>query len=511
MAQEIKIVSSKKIHFIKISALILGPLFSLIFMLFFDLKPGHPEVTRTAAVAFLMAVWWITEVVPLAVTALLPVALFPFLGIMKGKVVASYYFNNIIFLFIGGFILALAMQRWELHKRIALKIILTIGVSPKRIILGFMSATAFLSMWISNTATAMIMVPIAMATILKLEENFTPELVNRFATGMLLGIAYAASIGGMATLIGTPPNLALAKIFSITFPKAPEISFANWMIFALPISLIFLLCSWLLLTAMFARGVRFSTSLDIFKQEYQKLGKMSFEEWVIFLDFLIICLLLFFRKDINLGFFHIKGWSSLFSKPTFIDDGTVAIAFAIPLFFIPARKNKEMIMDWETATKLPWGIVLLFGGGFALAAGFKHSGLSIWIGQQLNNLSHFNVLFIVATICTMMTFLTELTSNTATTQMILPILASVSLAIKVNPLLLMIPATLSASCAFMLPVATPPNAIIFGTQRLKVYDMAKTGIILNIIGIILITGAIFIWGKMTLGINLFQLPTWVKG
>ncbi len=503
--------SDKKFHFIQVLALILGPLFSLILMLFFDLKPGHPEVTRTAAVAFLMAVWWITEAVPLAVTALLPVALFPFLGIMKGKAVASYYFNNIIFLFIGGFILALAMQRWQLHKRIALKIILAIGVSPKRIILGFMGATAFLSMWISNTATTMIMVPIAMAIILKLEENFTPELVGRFATGMLLSIAYAASIGGMATLIGTPPNLALAKIFSITFPKAPEISFARWMIFALPVSFVFLLCTWLLLTAMFARGVRFSTNLDIFKQEYQKLGKMSFEEWVVFLDFLIVCLLWLFRKDINLGSFHIKGWSSLFPKPKFIDDGTVAIAFAIPLFFIPARKTKEMIMNWETASRLPWGIVLLFGGGFALAAGFKQSGLSVWIGQQLNSLSHFSVLFIVATICTMMTFLTELTSNTATTQMILPILASVSLAIKANPLLLMIPATLSASCAFMLPVATPPNAIIFGTQRLKVYDMAKTGIILNIVGVILITGAIFIWGKMTLGINLFELPTWVKG
>ncbi|MDL1970654.1 MAG: SLC13 family permease [Candidatus Desulfofervidaceae bacterium] len=502
--------SNQKLHPIQTLALFVGPLLSLIIILFFDLEPGHPEVTRTAAVAFLMAVWWITEAVPLAVTALLPVALFPLLGVMKGKIVASFYFNNIIFLFIGGFILALAMQRWQLHKRIALKIILAIGVSPKRIILGFMGATAFLSMWISNTATTMIMVSIAMAIILKLEENFDPAMVSRFATGMLLSIAYAASIGGMATLIGTPPNLAFAKIFSISFPHAPEVSFARWMIFALPVSLVFLLCTWGLLSFLFARSTKFIGNSDVFKNEYQKLGKMGFEEWVVLLDFMCVCLLWLFRKDITIGALHIKGWSSLFPQPKFIDDGTVAIAFAIPLFFIPARKVKEMIMDWETASRLPWGIVLLFGGGFALAAGFKESGLSVWIGKQLTGLSRLHVLFIVAAICTIMTFLTELTSNTATTQTILPILASVSLAIKMNPFVLMIPATLSASCAFMLPVATPPNAIIFGTQRLRVYDMAKTGIILNILGIILITAAIFLWGKLALGINLAQFPLWVS-
>ncbi len=497
-----------KFNTIRILALFLGPLLSLIIGVFFNLEPGHPEVTRTAAVAFLMALWWLTEAIPLAVTALLPVALFPLLGIMKGKVVASYYFNNIIFLFIGGFILALAMQRWQLHKRIALKIILALGISPKRIILGFMGATAFLSMWISNTATTMIMVPIAMAIILKLEETFSPLKVASFASGMLLSIAYAASIGGMATLIGTPPNLAFAKIFSISFPHAPEISFANWMFFALPVSLIFLFLTWVVICYMFSQNLGFKADVRVFKEEYQKLGKMGMEEWIVLLDFFIVCLLWLFRKDINIGGWHIKGWSCIFPKPNFIDDGTIAIAFSIPLFFIPSTRPKQMIMDWETATTLPWGIVLLFGGGFALAAGFKASGLSVWIGKQLTALSHLNIIFIVTAICTMITFLTELTSNTATTQMILPILASVSIAIKTNPLLLMIPATLSASCAFMLPVATPPNAIIFGTQRLKVYNMAKAGIILNILGVILIVSAIFIWGQLVLGINLVKFPSW---
>jgi len=489
--------------------LFLGPFLSICILIFCDLSPGHPEVTRMASVTILMAMWWIAESIPLAVTALLPVALFPLMGIMDSKTVSSYYFNDIIFLFIGGFILALAMQRWGLHKRIGLKIILFLGMSPKRIILGFMGATAFLSMWISNTATTMIMVPIAMALILEMEERFGEEHVHFFSIGLLLGIAYAASIGGMATLVGTPPNLVLAKIFSISFPKGPEISFARWLIFAFPVSLIFLLCAWLMLVFMFSRNIQFKGDLDIFRKEYNKLGKMNFEEWIVLIDFFITAILWLFRKDINIGHFHIPGWSSLFPVPTYVKDGTVAMTTTIPLFFIPSKQEKEFIMNWETASKLPWGIVLLFGGGFALAAGFKTSGLSIWMGERLAKLAHFHLLLIVITVCLIISFLTELTSNTATAQMALPILASLSTAIKVNPLLLMIPATMSASCAFMLPVATPPNAIIFGTQKLRIYHMAKAGIILNFIKIFLFIGAIFLWGKINFG-NLVQFPSWAK-
>ncbi|HDD35701.1 MAG TPA: SLC13/DASS family transporter [Candidatus Desulfofervidus auxilii] len=487
----------------------LGSILSIFIFLFCDLSPGHPLVTRMASVAVLMAMWWIAEAVPLAVTALLPVVLFPLMGIMESKVVCSYYFNDIIFLFIGGFILALAMQRWGLHKRIGLAIILLIGVSPRRIILGFMGATAFLSMWISNTATTMIMVPIAIALILEMEERFGTESVRQFPIGLLLGIAYAASIGGMATLVGTPPNLVLAKMFSISFPNGPEISFAKWLIFALPVSFIFLIFAWLILIILFSqKKFQFQSDVAVFKKEYKKLGKMSFEEWVVLMVFFLTAMLWLFRKDINIGHFRILGWSSFFPVPNYIRDGTVAMMTTIPLFFIPARE-KTFIMDWDTASRLPWGIVLLFGGGFALAAGFKTSGLSSWMGERLTNLAHYHPVLIVIIVCLLISILTELTSNTATAQMALPILASLSVAIKINPLLLMIPATMSASCAFMLPVATPPNAIIFGTQRLRVYDMAKAGIILNIFKILLFIIATFLWSKISFG-NLILFPSWAK-
>ena len=482
------------------SALIIAPILSIILALSFNLEPRNPQITYTAAIALLMAIWWVTEAIPLAATALLPVVLFPLLGIMKGRAVATFYFNDVILLFIGGFIIALAMQRWGLHKRVALKIILWIGINPWQIVLGFMGATAFLSMWISNTAATMVMVPIAMAIIAKLKENLEEKEVSRFFIGLLLGIAYAASIGGMATLIGTPPNLAFVKIFSICFPKAPEISFAKWFVFAFPLVVVFFLCTWFLLFLLFCKNVKFKINLDVFHNEYKRLGPMRFEEWVVMIDFILLALLWFMRKDIPIGGFKIPGWSSLFPVPRFIDDGTVAIAMAIPLFFIPAKGYKT-IMDWETASQLPWGIVLLFGGGFALAAGFKQSGLSVWFGKQLQGLSFLHPILIMIAICVLMVILTQFTSNTASTQMILPILASMSVSIKANPLFLMVLATLSASCAFMLPVSTPPNAIIFGSGALKVSDMAKTGTILNLLGIILIIAYIGIFGRILLGIE----------
>ncbi len=509
MAQNQIQVSEKRIRTRKL-ALIIGPLVSLCMLLFFDLDPEHPEVTRTAAVALLMAIWWMTEAIPLAATALLPVVLFPFLGIMKGKTVAPLYFNYIIFLFIGGFIVALAMQRWNLHRRIALKIILWIGVGPRRIVLGFMVATAFLSMWISNTATTMMMVPIALAVILKLEESFGPKEVAKFSVGLLLGIAYAASIGGIATLIGTPPNLSFARILKICFPEAPEISFAAWFTFALPLSALFLILTWRLLVMMFCpRRAAVPANLHVFKEEYAKLGPMTFEERVVLVDFIALALLWLLRTDIAIGSVVIHGWATLLGVGEYVDDGTVAITMALILFLIPSRRaSGETIMDWATATKLPWGIVLLFGGGFALASGFRESGLSEWLGGQLKGLAMLHPIVIIVAICTMMTFLTELTSNTATTEMILPIIASVSVAVQLNPLLLMIPATLSASCAFMLPVATPPNAIIFGTQRLQASDMARVGVFLNFLGICLITLCVYFFGTFVLNIDVAQFPEW---
>jgi sodium-dependent dicarboxylate transporter 2/3/5 len=490
--------------------LILGPVMALVLLFFFDLDPGNPLVTRTAAVAVLMAVWWITEAIPISATALIPVVLFPLLGIMKGRTVAPIYFNHIIFLFIGGFIVALAMQRWELHRRIALRIMMLIGAGPRKIILGFMAATAFLSMWISNTATTMMMIPIALAIITRLDEDSNSQGISKLSIGLLLGIAYAASIGGIATLIGTPPNLSFTRILQINFPNAPEISFSSWFMFGLPLSIIFLLIAWWLLSYMYAsKKTLLNTNRNLFRDEYQSLGKMSYEEKVVLICFVLLAILWLFRKDIALGFVTIPGWTSLLPVPGFIDDGTIAITVALLLFIIPSRNNPgRRLMDWQSAVRLPWGIVLLFGGGFALASGFKDSGLSIWVGEHLAGLGGFPTLFIIAGICLMMTFLTELTSNTATTEMVLPILGSLAAAIQINPLLLMIPATLSASCAFMLPVATPPNAIIFGTGRIRMNHMVRTGIILNFIGVVLVVLAVYLIGRFVFDIDLSQFPDW---
>lgn len=490
--------------------LFLGLAAALGILLFFDLKPGEPAVTRTAAVAVLMAVWWITEAIPIPATALVPVALFPALGIMRGADVAAIYFNNIIFLFIGGFIMALAMERWDLHRRIALRIILLIGASPRRILLGFMAATFFLSMWISNTATTMMMIPMALAIIAKLKDEFPGASTRRFAIGLLLGIAYAASVGGMATLIGTPPNLAFARIYAISFPAAPEITFAQWFLFAVPLSVAFGLVIWAVLMRMFAPPTNaFGEGTAVFREEQRRQGRMTYEQKTVAILFSILAALWLLRRDIVLGDFIVPGWASLFPAPSYIDDGTIAIAIGLVLFLLPSKsKPGQRLMNWATARRLHWGIVLLFGGGFALAAGFSQSGLSLWLGDRLAGVQAFPSLGIVATICGSLTFLTELTSNTATTQIILPILASLAKAIHLHPLILMIPATLSASCAFMLPVATPPNAIVFGSGEVRMEDMIRTGIVLNLVGIVLITAYMFLVGTIAFSIDPSHVPDW---
>ncbi|MFH2000144.1 MAG: SLC13 family permease [Planctomycetota bacterium] len=486
-----------------------GPGFALCVLIFTDLNPENPVVTRTAAVAIWMATWWITEALPIPATALLPVALFPLSGIMTGKAVAATYFNSIIFLFMGGFIMALAMQKWNLHRRIALRIILLIGTGPRRILLGFMIATAFLSMWISNTATTMMMVPIAMAVIVKLREINDQKLAG-FPAALMIGIAYSASIGGIATLIGTPPNLSFTRIFAIYFPNAPEITFASWFTFGLPLSVCLLILAWFLLAFIFVRRAS-PPSLDgsLFRQELQHMGKMKYEEKVVLFLFTLMALLWLFRTDIVVGGFTVPGWSTLMPMPSFVDDGTVAITVSLLLFAIPSKSRpNDRIMEWSTASRLHWGIILLFGGGFALAAGFKESGLSLWVADQLTGLKDVAPVLLVGSTCTLLTFLTELTSNTATTEMILPLLGSLAVSINVNPLLLMIPATLSASCAFMLPVATPPNAIVFGSGEVRMADMIKAGIILNLIGVVIITAFIYLLGLLVFQIDPGQMPDW---
>lgn len=481
-------------------------------LLFTDLKPGKPEVTRTFAVALLMAFWWVSEAIPLAVTALVPLVLFPFLGILDGKEVSSTYFNYIIFVFLGGFVMALAMEKWNLHKRIALKILMLVGVSPGRILLGFMLATAFLSMWISNTASTMMMIPIVMSIISSLEENKSLKGVERYSTGLFLAIAYSASIGGIATLVGTPTNLVFPRILTLMYPGAPEISFADWFFFALPVTLLMLLAILGIIYMMY-RPRESWRALDKkhFQMKYTALGPTSFEERTVLIVFLSLAFLWIFRADIKFDSFTIPGWSSIFGTPAFINDGTVAMLAAIVLFVLPARDaNRGRIMDWTTAKRLPWNIVLLFGGGFALALGFQSSGLAIWFGEQLAFTRHIHPYLILLAVITMMSFLTELTSNVASTQMLLPVFASLAVSSGNNPILLMIPATIASSLAFMLPTATPPNAIIFGTERLEIRTMVRTGFILNMTGVLVLFLVTWLLGGRFLGIELGVFPDWVN-
>ncbi len=491
---------------------IVVPLLALALLLFGDLDPQRPEVTRMAAVALLMAGWWITEAIPIPATSLLPVALFPLLGILDGRNTAATYFNHLIFLFIGGFLFALAMQKWDLHRRIALRILRILGTSPPRIVLGFMTSTWFLSMWISNTASTMMMVPMAMAILVPLREHLEASESRRLSIALILGTAYSASIGGMATLIGTPPNMSLARILEILFPNAPELSFANWLLLALTLSTIFLVVAWQVLCRI-ARlhGTSIQIDSDYFSREHQNMGPMTGEQRSIAVLFVLLVCGWMFRSDFHLFSLTIPGWSNLLPNPSYADDGTVAIIVALLLFLIPSRQNRgQMLMDWNSAAGMKWGIVLLFGGGFALATGFKASGLSEWFGTQLAALEGIHPLLLIFIICTTLTFLTELTSNMATTEVVLPVLGSMAVAIHTDPLLLMIPATLSASCAFMLPVATAPNAIAFGTGEIRIADMMRYGFILNLIGILLITATVWLLGDAAFGIQADSLPDWAK-
>lgn len=497
-------------HRIKKIGLLSGLSAFVIMLFLFNPEPSNPNIGRVASVAVLMAVFWISEAIPIAATSLIPLILFPLLGVLSGSDIAGSYVNSVIFLFLGGFMLAIAMENWGLHKRIALRIILIFGGTSNSILFGFMISAGFISMWISNTATAVMMLPIALAVITKIESKFGIESTKNFSKSILLGIAYSCSIGGVATLIGTPPNLALVRIHKITFPNAPQISFGDWMLLAFPLTVILLIVTALLLSKIFFKSSnQIQIDKNFIKDEYKSLGKFSFSEKVIAGVFSITSLLWIFRTELNLGFIKISGWSSLLSTPDFIDDGTIAVTMAFLLFLIPSKDDKQKtIIDVNVFEQIPWGIILLFGGGFALATAFTSSGLSEFIGKNLKGLSSVPVFLLVLIISAIINFLTELTSNTATTQMILPILASVGVAVGINPLLLMIAATISASMAFMMPVGTPPNTIVFASQRLKISDMAKTGFILNLISTIIVSVLVYTVGSFIFNLDVY--PDWAK-
>lgn len=538
----------------------LGPAVFLFMLLFVDLQPGNPQVTRMAAIILLMAIWWITEAVPLAATALLPIVLFPVMGIMRGRElpatgaidlsgarladgvslsdidivypnVANQYMDWIILLFMGGFLIAVAVEKWNLHKRIALHILKIIGGQPHRLVLGFMVATGFLSMWLSNTATAMMMMPMGMSLILLYEElnsqarargEVVDSRADNFSLTLLLGIAYSASIGGFATLIGTPPNGILVTQLSQLFPEAPAITFSSWMIFALPMSATYMLLAWFLLTRFvfpLPADTPFSGK-EFIRSEIDKLGPMSTEEKRVAGVFVTVAILWMTRKDRLFGAdVDIFGWShfldqflvSIGSSPVgyMIDDGTVSIAMALTLFMIPASKtNGGRLLEWEDAAKIPWGILLLFGGGLAIAKGFSTSGLSDYVAAQLEVLmGDANPLVIVMSTVAFITGLTEVASNTATISLSLPIMASLAQAIETHPMLLLIPTTLAASCAFMLPVSTPPNAIVYGSGRVPIMKMVIAGIWLDVLSILLLTGFVYTLGHLVFGV-LGEFPLW---
>ena len=468
--------------------IVIGPLLFLA-MQALDAPGGMPETAWDVLSATLwIAIWWITEAVPIAVTALLPIVLFPLTGAQDLASTTASYGHKYIFLYMGGFILAIAIEKWGLHKRIALHIISLIGTNVTRIILGFMVATAFMSMWISNTATSVMMLPIAMSIISQLKDNPETEADENkiFGKALMLSIAYSASIGGIATLIGTPPNLVLAGYVQEAYNI--EITFFQWLKFGLPISVILLAISWVYLTrkAFTFKQKEFPGGKAEIKRLIAELGPMKREEKMVLAVFVMTAFCWITRSFLLQKFIPA------------IDDTIIAMCAGILLFTLPAKGPRRLI-NWEEAVKMPWGIMILFGGGMALAAAFETTGLAVWMGNSMTLLQFLPLILLVILIIASVNFITEMTSNLATTAMLLPILAPVAISLNVNPYVLIVATTVAASCAFMLPVATPPNAVVFGSGYLRIPDMLRTGIWMNLISIVLLSAFVYyvlpvVWG-----------------
>ncbi|MGL2818766.1 SLC13 family permease [Helicobacter pylori] len=481
---------------------------------------NYKAMPVVAGVAVLMGIWWMTEAIDLPATALLPLVLFSVFSVDQFAHISSSYASPIIFLFMGGFILALSMQKWNLHTRIALSIILLVGTSPRRLILGFMIATGFLSMWVSNTATAVMMFPVGMSVlqlvaklvgkenasnswhqkeeITKAHGGIMSNIVHKgkditqviqektiiyrtnFSICLMLGIAYAASIGSLGTLIGTPPNALLAGYMKTAFNI--EIGFAQWMVFGTPLAFIMLILAWLLLTyVIFPLKIKeIPGGKEVIRAELKKLGRLSWAEISVGVIFILASLGWIFLDTI------LKSWGVKIDKI----DSVIAMGVSVLLFILPANNQGDRLIDWGVAKKLPWDVLLLFGGGLALSAQFSKTGLSLWIGHLVSDFSHLPILFIIFMVTLMVIFLTEITSNTATAAAFLPVIGGVAMGMGYEnhqSLLLTIPVALSATCAFMLPVATPPNAIAYGSGYVKITDMIKAGLWLNLVGVVLIS------------------------
>lgn len=498
------------------------------------------EAKRLLAVTVLMAGLWMTQAISLAATSLLPLALYPFLGIQTSKVVSKAYINDNVFLYLGGFIIALGIERWGLHKRIALNIVQVVGVSPKRLVLGFLIAAAGLSMWISNTATTLLMLPIALALLKTLDEENVGSsgeasdtqntLSGRLAVPLLLSIAYASSLGGLTTIIGTPTNNAAVAIYRATFvetavddqspqgesPDAKEtphlneeidVTVAGWMFACLPIGLLYAAVCWFVLTVGLPNATEHDAAMKSeLGRRLTELGRPSSAEWRMSIVFGLTAGLWVLRKPISSYLVDLFPDTVISTAVTFANDSTISVAMAVLLFCLPSgqpdRSGKSQpLMNWETASRLPWDIMLLFGGGFALAGAFESTGLSGWLGDVLQGpLQGLPLWIIIAVLCLFMTFLTEFTSNVATVNTLMPTLCVLCVKLEVDPRLIVVPATLATSCAFMLPIATPPNAIVFGSGRIRVSQMMKYGLLLNLVGVPILTAGTFLLIKPLMGI-----------
>lgn len=486
---------------------VLGPLLFALFAFFISPEGLSYEGKMVLAVTLWVATWWITEAIPIPATSLLPIILLPMTGALESGTVTASYGDGNVFLFLGGFIIAIAMEKWNLHQRIAISIISVVGTSTSNIVLGFMLATGFVSMWVSNTAAVMMMLPIGTAITYQVAQALKNNKENiqnveleekKFEKALIFAIGFAGTIGGLGTLIGTPPNIILSGIIKELY--GVQISFAGWMMFGIPVVAILLISTWLYLIkiAFPIKLKQIPGGKELIRNEKKKLGKMSYEEGMVLAVFVFAAFMWITRTFI---------WDGIIPG---INDTMIAIIAAVILFMIPAKGGRGRLLDWSAAKDLPWGVLLLFGGGLAIAAGFKETGLANWIGNQLTVLDGVNFIIIVIATAGLVLFLTEITSNTATATMILPVLGGLALAIDVHPYALMIPAAMAANCAFMLPVGTPPNAIIFATGKLKIIEMVKAGFWINIFAWILIVVAVVYVLPILWGIDLTVFPNEFK-
>lgn len=471
-------------------ALLSGPLAAILISSIPSPDISHPYIMMMAGITVWIALWWLTEVIHIAITSLLPFVLLPVCGISDIKIIAAQYMDPVLFLFIGGFFLAFAIEHWGLHKRIALKILSVTGRNASMLLLGVMLTAWIISMWISNTATVMMLLSAVLAVVYQIEHHIPNKTHHRkLASALMIGLAYAATIGGMATLVGTPTNMIFYRAYMEAYPTAGNLTFLSWFKIGFPVSLLLFIATWLTLRSRIPKKeLKDVFDITIFKESYKKLGKMSPDEKRVGIIFIVTAVLWFTRADIPLGSFTITGWSKLFKNQSQFQDSTVAIIMAILLFIIPSKTIPgKKLLEWKETSKLPYDIILLFGSGFALARGFEDSGLSHYLAAQLQVLQGVNPVWIILMVCVLVTAISEFASNVASIQLVLPILVSLQQAMHLPPLLLMIPATLAASLGFMMPIATAGNTIVFSSGHIKTGEMALAGFIANLTGILLIT------------------------